>query len=59
MSNGTGKGKVDVQYYGNMYSFCKQLKDFNKMFDRTLDLIVDCNECAKRKYRNFVKVKQP
>ena len=56
---GIGRGLVDVQYYGNLYGNCRQLKDFNKQFDRTLDLIIDCNECAKRKYRNFVKVPRP
>lgn len=48
----------DVQYYGTMYSFAKQIKDFNKQFDKNQDLIISCTDCAKNKYGKFIKVKR-
>lgn len=53
-----GNGDYDVQYYGTMYSFAKQIKDFNKQFDKNQDLIISCTDCAKNKYGKFIKVKR-
>lgn len=54
----SGKGNIDIQYYGNIYSNAKLIKTFNRDFDRNQDLLISCNECMKTKYRNFIKVKK-
>lgn len=41
-----------------MYSFAKQIKNFDKEFDKNQDLIVNCTECMKNKIGKFVKVKR-
>ena len=53
-----GNGDHDVKYNGTMYSFSKQIKDFNKQFDKNQDLIISCTYCAKNKYGKFIKVKR-
>lgn len=53
-----GYGNNDIQYYGNMYSNTKSIKDFNKLFDKNQDLLINCTECAKNKYGKFIKVKK-
>lgn len=50
-----GSGDVDVHYYGQMYSNCEQMKKFKEMYDQLLDLYIPCNDCARAKYRNFIK----
>ena len=54
-----GLGDTDVLYYGTMYSNAKDIKDFNKLYDKNQDLIVSCNKCASKKYRYFIQVKKP
>lgn len=41
-----------------MYSFSKQIKDFDKKFDKNQDLIINCTECMKNKIGKFIKVKK-
>lgn len=54
-----GHGDVDIQYYGQLYSNAKTLKDLNKLYDRSLDLVISCSSCAAKKYRRFIKVNRP
>lgn len=53
-----GDGNKDIQYYGNIYSNAKQIKDFNKLFDRNQDIIINCSDCFKHKYGKLIKVKR-
>ena len=53
-----GNGDIEVLYYGNVYSNAKQIKDFDKLYDRNQDLIISCNDCASKKYKSFKKVKK-
>lgn len=53
-----GQGSRDIEYYGTMYSFSKQIKDFDKKFDKNQDLIINCTECMKNKIGKFIKVKK-
>lgn len=53
-----GNGSRDIKYYGTMYSFSKQIKDFDKKFDKNQDLIINCTECMKNKIGKFIKVKR-
>lgn len=53
-----GKGDVNIQYYGNIYSNAKQIKDFEKIYDKKQDLIISCNDCALKKYGIFKKIKK-
>lgn len=53
-----GKGDNDILYYGTMYSNAKQIKDFDKLFDKQQDLLISCNDCAIKKYGIFKKVKK-
>lgn len=57
MQNGTGS--EDVRYYGQMYSNCESMRNFREKFDGLLDLYVSCNDCARAKYRNFVRISRP
>lgn len=50
-----GKGNVDIHYTGNMYSYAKKIKTFNKDFDKSQDLLIACTDCMKYKYKNFIK----
>ena len=52
-----GNGNVDIQYTGTMYSYASSMKNFITKFDRTKDLYIPCNDCAKQKYRTIKKVK--
>ncbi len=54
-----GTGNTDVYYYGQMYSNCEQIKKFREVFDRLLDLYIPCNDCARTKYRHFIKKTSP
>lgn len=54
----SGSGKIDIQYYGNIYSNANKIKTFNHDFDRNQDLLISCNDCMKTKYRNFIKIKK-
>lgn len=53
-----GKGDNDILYYGTMYSNAKQIKDFDKLFDRNQDLLISCSDCAFKKYGQFKRVKR-
>ena len=53
-----GKGDVNIQYYGNIYSNAKQIKDFEKLYDKKQDLIISCNEKKIKKYGIFKKIKK-
>lgn len=53
-----GSGSKDISYYGTLYSNAKSIKDFNKLYDKTQDLIISCTDCAKNKYGKFIKVKK-
>lgn len=49
-------GNVDVYYTGCMYANCDSMKNFTLKFDRNKDLLINCNDCASRKYRKFIKI---
>lgn len=51
-----GKGNVDVLYSGCIFTNAKDIKDFDKRYDRGKDLFIDCTDCASHTYRNFIKV---
>ena len=51
-------GKVVIHYTGNLYPDCDKIKDFDKKFDRSRDLLITCNDCASRKYKKFVKIEK-
>lgn len=53
-----GKGDKDILYYGTLYGNAKQIKDFDKLFDRNQDLLISCSGCAQKKYGKFKKVKR-
>lgn len=53
-----GKGLTDIYYYGNIYSNAKRIKDFDKTFDKSQDLLIQCTDCMKKKYKNFIKTKK-
>lgn len=53
-----GKGDIIIEYYGNIYSNAKQIKDFDRLYDKNQDLIISCNDCALKKYKTFKKVKK-
>lgn len=52
-----GNGITDISYTGNMYAYASTMKDFIKKFDRSKDLYIPCNDCAKQKYRSIRKIK--
>ena len=52
----SGRGNIDIQYYGHIFNNAKFIKDFDKRFDQNLDLQIICGTCAANKYRNFIKV---
>lgn len=54
----SGKGNIDIHYYGTIYSYANKIKSFNKDFDKSQDLLIACTDCMKHKYRNFIKEKQ-
>ena len=51
-------GNIDVYYYGHIFQNAKYIKNFKQNFDATLDLKIECDSCASKKYRNFIKVKK-
>lgn len=52
----TGSGKVDLLYYGQIFSNAKNIKNFSSKFDKSLDILIECGDCAKKKYKNLIKV---
>lgn len=56
LQNGTGT--VNVSYTGNIYANCDRMKNFSSLFDRNRDLLITCNDCASRKYKNFIKIEK-
>ena len=53
-----GHGSQNIEYYGTMYSFAKQIKNFDKQFDKSQDMIISCSDCSKNKIGKFIKVKR-
>ena len=52
-----GKGTLNVQYYGNIYGNALLMKNFKSLYDSSKDLYIGCGNCAKKQYKNFIKVK--
>lgn len=50
---------MDIQYYGQMYSNARDIKDFEKMYDKNQDLVVSCTKCFMNKLGEVKKVKKP
>lgn len=53
----SGKGSIDIQYTDSIFNNAKNIKNFNEEFDKEQDLLITCNSCASKKYRNITKVK--
>ena len=52
----SGNGTMDIQYSGQIFNDARFMKDFNKIYDPEQDLLITCNECASKKYRNIKKI---
>ena len=52
-----GNGYIDIEYTGQIFNNAKNIKDFDKEFDKDQDLLITCNDCASKKYRNITKKK--
>lgn len=52
----SGVGQEDVHYSGHLYSNCESISNFREMYDRNLDLLIPCTDCAAHRYRYFIKV---
>ena len=54
-----GKGNMNILYYGQLYSNARNIKDFNKIYDKNQDLVVSCTSCFLNKLGVVKKVKKP
>lgn len=54
-----GKGNKDIFYYGQIYSNSRNIKDFDKIFDKNQDLVVSCTKCFMNKLGQIKRVKKP
>ena len=58
LSNGfkSGNGTLNIEYTGRIYYNAVHLKDFKSMYNPAQDLLIDCTQCAKKKYGKFIKI---
>ena len=42
-----------------MYSNARNIKDFNKIYDKNQDLVISCTKCFINKLGTIKKVKKP
>lgn len=53
----SGNGTIDIEYTGNIFNNAKNIKNFDQEFDQDQDLLIVCEMCASKKYRNIIKAK--
>lgn len=52
----SGTGKETIYYYGEIFQNATLIKDFFAVYDSTKDILINCNTCAMKKYKNFVHI---
>ena len=52
-----GSGSIDIQYTGQIFNNAKNIKNFDTEYDKDQDLLIICDSCAAKKYRNITKQK--
>lgn len=53
----TGYGETVVYYTGRLYSNAARIVNFAELYDASKDLVISCSDCARKKYKKFVKLK--
>ena len=53
----TGNGETVVYYTGRLYSNAVRIVNFRELYDPSKDLLINCSDCARKKYKRIVKLK--
>lgn len=51
-------GDTIVEYYGRLVPNAENCKSFFKDYDPQMDLYLPCGKCAKKKYKQFIKIEK-
>lgn len=52
----SGNGNQNINYYGQLYSNARQIKDIDKLYDKNQDLVISCTKCFMNKLGKIIKV---
>ena len=50
------EGLNTAYYSGQLYFNAENIKNINELYNKDLDLYITCNECARKKYKQFTKI---
>jgi hypothetical protein len=54
----SGYGQMTIYYTGRIYTNAVRMVNFKSLYDPSKDLVITCSDCARKKYKTFVKIRE-